>query len=154
MRKGAFYLLLLASLALGQTLRLGLSLEGQLLPLGLAGFAEYRTAGGGLLRLTLGHDYYGPFVLGELGLLLQESPWERSWASVGGGYYFGGENEAFPFLLAGAGRYAYDERIGVWGGAMLPFDLLAGKTQLDSGAGLALFALLRVRVEVAEVEIR
>ncbi len=154
MRGATLLLLLILGLAQGQALRLGIDLEGQLLPLGVGAFAEYRTAGGGLLRLSLGYDYYGPFATGELGFVFDETPWTRSWASLGGGYYFGGENDAFPFLLAGAGRYDYGERIGVWGGVMLPSDLLAGEVELGSGAGLALFALLRVRVEVAELELR
>ncbi len=154
MRSVTLGLLLLAGLALGQTIRLGIALEGQLLPLGVAGFAEYRTYEGGLARLQVGYDYLGPYALGELGFVLEDRPWRRSWASFGGGYYLEGERDPFAFLLAGAGAYDYGQSLGYWGGVMLPLDSALWDAELGSGGGLALFALLRVRVELAELELR
>ncbi len=154
MRGAAVGLLLLFGLALGQAIRLGIALEGQLLPLGVGAFLECRSEGSGLARAQIGYDYVGPYLLGELGLVLEENPWRRRWASFGGGYYLEGGNGAFGFLLAGAGSYDYEQSFGIWGGVMLPLDPVLWEAELGSGGGLALFALLRVRLELAELELR
>ncbi len=158
MRRLGFALLWLFLLAGAEGFRLGLALEGQLLPLGLAAFAEVRS-GSGLLRAELGHDYLGPYALTELGWVLAEDPWSRSWVSLGGGDYLWNEADpgrgALPFLLLGSGYADALQGVGVWAGAMLPLKLLRGEApELGSGGGLALLALVRVRVEVAELALR
>ena len=149
------WLLLLATFASATGVRLGLAFEGQLLPIGVSGFLEYRTEAGGLVRAQIGYDYLGLYLLGELGFALRDDPWRRTWASLGGGYYLVPERDApeLGFLLAGAGYYDAVQGLGAWAGVMLPGDLLAGRARdLGSGGGLALFSLLRVRVELASLE--
>jgi len=149
------WLLFVASFAPAAGVRLGLAFEGQLLPIGVAGFLEYRTDAGGLVRAQIGYDYLGLYLLGELGFALRDDPWLRTWASFGGGYYLvpGRDAPELGFLLAGAGYYDAAQRLGAWAGVLLPGDLLAGRVgDLGSGGGLALFALLRVRVEFASLE--
>ncbi len=153
--RGAVWLLLMASFVQAAGMRLGLAFEGQLLPIGVAGFWEYRTDAGGLVRAQVGYDYLGLYLLGELGFSLREDPWLRTWASFGGGYYLAPEPDApeLGFLLAGAGYFDAAQGLGAWAGVLLPGDWLAGRAgDLGSGGGLALFSLLRVRVEVASLE--
>ncbi len=148
-------LLFLSGLAVGQGFRLGLAFEGQLLPLGVAAFAEYRTAAGGLARISLGYDYLGGFAVSELGWITAADPWKETRFTLGGGsYLFPVEGAPGAFALVGAGYYDYTKNLGAWAGVMLPETLPTPGGELTSGGGLALFALVRVRVEFATLEVR
>ncbi|GAB5603024.1 hypothetical protein FJNA_15490 [Thermus sp. FJN-A] len=129
--------------ALAQRLVLGLALEGQVLPIGLAGFARLEQ-GGYLLEARAGWELLGGVFVGlEGGVYLDRG------RILQGGLLFHPHHEIAGRSLVSATlglTNLRDTSLPVWGGVALPLDPAFWERVSPGDLGLGFIALLRLRV--------
>ncbi|BCZ90159.1 hypothetical protein TthAA37_20210 [Thermus thermophilus] len=138
-------LLLFLLPALAQKLVLGLALEGQALPIGLAGFARLEQ-GGYLLEARAGWELLGGVFVGlEGGVYLDGGH------ALQVGLLFHPYHEALqrPNVLSatlGFTNRSWNTDLPLWGGVALPLDPAFWEGVDMDALGLGFIALLRLRV--------